>query len=209
MARAPVILVLGGPNGAGKTSISRQLLQSTARVLHFVNADVIAKGLSGFDPERAAFAAGRIMIARMRDLANARESFAFESTRASRSFCPWLADRVAEGYCIHLFYSWVQSPAISIRRVANRVREGGHHVPSNVVRRRYFRSVDNLFKLYLPLFERGGTWRVYDNSRAAPATPELVARGGNRPKRLIYIESAWRRLQERFNEAQEFEQDDA
>jgi predicted ABC-type ATPase len=97
MPPSPSIVIIAGPNGAGKTTISRAVLAETLGIEHFVNADAIAAGLSGFSPQTAAFQAGRIMLARLRELAAARESFAFESTLASRTFAPWLSACAAGG----------------------------------------------------------------------------------------------------------------
>jgi predicted ABC-type ATPase len=160
---SPVIVVVGGPNGAGKTTVSRKLLNDTFGIAEFVNADVIASGLSNFNPERAAFAAGRVMLQRLRELGAAQPptSFAFETTLASRTFAPWLAEMIARGFEFHLAYVWLRSSNLAVRRVRARVAAGGHHVPPDIVRRRYQRSATNLFQLYMPL---ATTWVVFDNS---------------------------------------------
>ena len=98
MPAAPQVIVIGGPNGAGKSTAARGVLRDLLQLGEFVNADTIAAGLAGFAPERTAFAAGRIMLARLHDLAASRTSFAFETTMASRSFVPWLSQLRAEGY---------------------------------------------------------------------------------------------------------------
>jgi predicted ABC-type ATPase len=98
----PSVVIIGGPNGAGKTTISKAVIATLGLPMEFVNADVIAQGLAGSNPERAAVAAGRIMLARLRELADARESFAFETTLASRSFVPWLSTLRGSGYRVHL-----------------------------------------------------------------------------------------------------------
>src|SRR2546423_2715906 len=116
MADSPSVIVLGGPNGAGKTTISRAVLGGVLGLAEFVNADVIAQGLSGFDPERAAFAAGRIMLARLRELAHERANFAFETTMASRTFAPWLAELRRAGYRVHLVFVFLRTPELAIRR---------------------------------------------------------------------------------------------
>jgi predicted ABC-type ATPase len=157
----PTVLVIGGPNGAGKTTISRTVLADALSLIEFVNADVIAQGLSGFNPERAAFAAGRVMLARLRELADARQSFAFESTLASRMFAPWFQSLIDQGWDVNLLYVWLRSPALAVSRVRTRVRKGGHFVPPDVVRRRYFRSAFNLIHLYMPVVT---AWSVFDNS---------------------------------------------
>lgn len=190
---APQVIVIGGPNGAGKSTIARDVLEGTLGITEFVNADTIAAGLSGFDPERAAFAAGRIMLSRLHELAAAGESFAFESTLASRSFAPWLSELAGRGYEVLLLYIWLRSPDLAVRRVRTRVRRGGHAVPELVVRRRYQRSAANFFELYMPTAERSGNWRVYDNSAAAP---RQLAAGGQGVSPVIYHPDDWKRLQE-------------
>lgn len=175
MADIPQVIVIGGPNGAGKTTIAREVLERTLGITEFVNADTIAAGLSGFDPERAAFAAGRVMLARLHELALARVSFAFESTLASRTFAPWLGELISAGFAVHVIYVWLRTPELAIRRVRARVKKGGHGIPDEVVRRRYARSMTNFVKLYQPLAERSGTWSLYDNSNALPY---MIAEGG-------------------------------
>ncbi len=170
------MVVIAGPNGAGKTTISRRVIRESVGIVEFVNADVIAAGLSGFAPERAAFAAGRIMLQRLDDLARDGADFAFETTLASRTFAPWLASRMHEGYRVHLIYVWLRSPRLAVQRVQARVRKGGHEVPADIVRRRYARSMHNLFELYQPLASRDGSWRIFDNSDAMPvAVAEQLA----------------------------------
>lgn len=161
MATTQTIIILAGPNGAGKTTISREVLANTLGITEFVNADVIASGLSGFDPERVAFAAGRIMLARLHELADSNTSFAFESTLASRTFAPWLKRQMTRGYEVHIVYSWLHSPELAVRRVRARIQRGGHSVPPDVVRRRYSQSISNFWNLYRPLALR---WLVLDNS---------------------------------------------
>jgi predicted ABC-type ATPase len=150
-------------------------------VAEFVNADVVATGLSAFHPERAAIMAGRVMLGRIRDLARQRSSFAFETTLASRSFAPWLAKLRRSGYMIHVVFLWLPTADAALDRVAERVRMGGHAVPEDTVRRRFAAGLRNFFTLYRPL---SATWRMYDNSRAGK--PRLIARGtGNRPTRVV------------------------
>src|SRR5438445_608568 len=130
-------------------------------VTEFVNADMIASGLSAFRPESVAITAGRIMLARMRQLAAARENFAFETTLASRSFAPWLASLKESGYHVHLLFLWLRNAELAASRVAERVRLGGHDVPAYVVRRRYANGSRNFFLLYRPLTD---SWEFLDNS---------------------------------------------
>jgi predicted ABC-type ATPase len=167
---APHLVVLGGPNGAGKSTTATQLLVGTLEVNEFVNADVIAQGLSAFQPEGAAVEAGRIMIRRMRQLAEQKVTFAFETTMAGRSYVSWLAKLSHQGYLIHVLFLWLPSVDMAIARVAERVRMGGHDVPEETIRRRYGAGWNNFLGLYMPL---ATSWRVHDNSDLW--SPRLVA----------------------------------
>ena len=158
----PHVLVIAGPNGAGKSTAARSFLRSPLSLLEFVNADVIAQGLSAFNPDAAAIQAGRIMLARLKQLAEERASFAFETTLASRSFARWIQELCGTGYVFDLFFFWIPSAELAIDRVATRVQQGGHHVPPHVVRRRYSRGISNFFRIYSRL---ATNWRFYDNSR--------------------------------------------
>lgn len=157
----PHLIVLAGPNGAGKTTASKDLLEGALSVHEFVNADRIAQGLSAFDPESVALTSGRIMLERLRDLARERMNFAFETTLASRSFAPWIKELKKSEYEFRLVYYWLRSPELAVERVADRIRFGGHHVPEEVIRRRYEGGLRNFFQLYRPMAD---TWRFFDNS---------------------------------------------
>ncbi len=167
----PRVAVLAGINGAGKTTASRSILTNVLRIPTFVNADAIARGLNGLNPEGEAVRAGRIMLDQLHDLAARRESFALETTLSARTYASWLAGLRATGYEVHLFYYWLRSPDMAVSRVADRVRAGGHHIPEDTIRRRYSRSVRNFLELYRPVTDH---WRVYDNSDASPS---LIAVG--------------------------------
>jgi predicted ABC-type ATPase len=186
----PSIVILAGPNGAGKSTAAPELLQGELAVTDFVNADVIARGLSAFDPDRAAMAAGRVMLARLEDLARQRESFAFETTLASRSFAPWLRDLRASGYAVHLFFLWLSSADLAVQRVADRVRAGGHDVPADTIRRRYRAGVRNLFSLYKPIVT---TWAVYDCSGLKS---QLIAEGLESTPLKVYDREVWAAVQQ-------------
>jgi predicted ABC-type ATPase len=181
----PSVVILAGPNGAGKSTAAPALLQDALGVDEFVNADIIARGLSASDPGSVEFAAGRVMRTRLRNLGEQRVSFAFETTLASRSFAPWLVSLGASGYEIHLVFLWLPSADFAIARVAERVRAGGHDVPAAIVRRRYAAGLRNFFRLYEPLVS---TWTLYDSSGPEP---RLVAdRLESEPER-IYDEGVW------------------
>jgi predicted ABC-type ATPase len=187
---SPRAVILGGPNGAGKTTAARGLLHGLIELGEFVNADTIASGLSGFAPDRAAFAAGRIMLSRLHELAESRANFAFETTMASRSFAPWLEQlRKTNGYETHIAYFWLRSPRLAAQRVARRVREGGHNIPPETIERRYHRGLQNFFDLYLPI---ATTWVVFDNS--AEGSPLLVASGRQSEPIIIHDSPSWQRI---------------
>ncbi len=170
---SPNLVILAGPNGAGKSTSAESILKDALGIDAFVNADVIARGLSGFEPERVSLAAGRIMRTRLRELARQRASFAFETTLATRSFAPWIAELVRHGYEFHLVFLWLPHPDLAVARVAARVRDGGHDVPEETVRRRYDSGLANFFGLYQPMAR---TWKLCDNSGVP--TARLVAAGG-------------------------------
>ncbi|QEL14596.1 zeta toxin family protein [Limnoglobus roseus] len=157
----PRVVVLAGINGAGKTTASQDLLTRVLEIPTFVNADAIARGLNGLNPEAEAFRAGRIMLQQMDRLAEQRESFAFETTLAARTYASWLGDLRIAGYEVYLFYYWLESPELAIGRVASRVKSGGHFVPDDTIRQRYSRSVRNFFELYR---QHADVWEVNENS---------------------------------------------
>ncbi|HEY4213159.1 MAG TPA: zeta toxin family protein [Steroidobacteraceae bacterium] len=159
------VVVIAGPNGAGKSTTAPAVLRDALKVHEFVNADTIAAGLSAFSPEIVSIPAGRMMLRRIRQLADERRGFAFETTLASRSFVPWLRHLQNSGYKFHLVYLWLPIVELALARVAERVRRGGHAVPEDVVRRRYDRSLHNFFNLYSQFAD---SWLMLDNSLRPP-----------------------------------------
>ncbi len=182
--KRPHLIVIAGPNGAGKSTTAPSLLKGTLKVTEFVNADLIAQGLSGFKPEGAVFHAGRVMLERIHYLVKKRADFAFETTLASKSFAPWIRDLSKTGYDFHLVFLWLPNEEFAIARVAERVSMGGHNVPEKTIRRRYHAGIKNFFRLYKPLAD---FWRVYDNSRSTG--PYLIASGNkSEPDNIKNIE---------------------
>ena len=157
----PRVVILGGINGAGKTTASRAVLADVLKIPTFVNADAIARGLNGLNPEAESFRAGRLMLQEMARLVEARADFAFETTLSARTYAAWLKTLRVLGYETYFFYYWLRSPELAISRVAARVKSGGHHVPDVDIRRRYARSVRNFIELYRPVADH---WEVYDNT---------------------------------------------
>lgn len=187
----PYLVVIGGPNGAGKSTVAPGLLAGYLGITTFVNADVIARGLSGFDPDGANIEAGKVMLRRLRELAGDGEDFAFETTLASRSFAGWIAELQAErGYRFLLNYVWSGSVETCLRRVEGRARAGDHSVPPEVVHRRYSAGLRNFFELYRPISD---AWAVFDNSRAEIAVRPVADGTGGRVER-VYDPATWNRI---------------
>ena len=185
---APRVVVFAGPNGADKSTHADAILAALG-IDTFVNADYIARGLSGRNTDAVAFEAGRIMLRRLRQLGNARADFAFESTLSSRSFARFLQGLKAEGYAVAIYYFSLANAQLAVRRVKLRVALGGHDVPADVVKRRFSRSLKNFFQLYVPLADE---WTLFDNSSATQALP-VAAHHANQ---LIVTEPAtWHKLQ--------------
>lgn len=170
--KTPHVIIIAGPNGAGKSTTAPAVLQGALGVTEFVNADTIAAGLSAFNPEKAAFHAGRVMLERLQQLADNDENFAFETTLASKTFAHWLKTLKLRGYAFHLIYLWLPSPEFAVARVAERVRIGGHNVPEKTINRRYHAGLKNFFNLYRPLAD---SWYFHDNSQNTG--PLLLASG--------------------------------
>ncbi|CAN5744223.1 zeta toxin family protein [soil metagenome] len=186
----PYIIVVGGPNGAGKSTIARRVFAETVGLHEFVNADVIATGLSAFNPQSKALAAGRVMLARLRELAEQRLSFAFESTLSSRTFAVWLREQQIRGYEISVIYIFLRNRELSEDRVRIRVAGGGHDIPVEDLRRRFGRSAWNFINLYAPLAD---SWAVYDNSEAEPETTATFDREDGL---VVFNEVVWSQLNE-------------
>jgi len=163
--KRPICIVIAGPNGAGKTTFAREFLPKDADVLHFVNADLIASGLSPLRPELAALAAGRLVLKELDRLARARLNFAFESTLSGLTYVGRLKKWRAAGYRIEIIYLRLSSARLALRRIAARVKQGGHNVPRADVIRRFDRSWKHFQNIYSLLAD---TWTVYDNSHDKP-----------------------------------------
>jgi predicted ABC-type ATPase len=157
--------IIAGPNGAGKTTFARDFLPKYAHCREFLNADLMAAGISPFDPDSAAISAGRLLLTRMRELIRQERSFGFETTLAGRGNVRILHDMKLRGYHLHLFYLWLPNVELAIARVARRVEEGGHNVAEEVIRRRFSMGMRNLSEFYLPLFD---AWMLFDSSTPHP-----------------------------------------
>ena len=169
--RRPRCILIAGPNGAGKTTFARRYLPENAGVVHFVNADLIASGLSPLKPEIAAIAAARMVLGELDRLVADRADFAFETTLSGLTYLRRLNSWKRAGYRIDIVYLKLSSSRLALRRVAARVRQGGHNVPQADVARRFVRGWDNFQRVYRSLAD---SWAVYDNSGRAP---QLLEKG--------------------------------
>ena len=165
------ILIIAGPNGAGKTTFATEFLPNEADCPNFVNADLIAAGLSPFRADLVGFQAGRLMLRQIHEHARRRESFAFETTLSGLGYSRWTRRWQKDGYRVKLFFLRLPNPEAAIARVAQRVSEGGHNVPELVVRRRFHAGLRNYELVYRGIVNE---WAEYDNSGA---TPKLLAEG--------------------------------
>jgi predicted ABC-type ATPase len=168
------LYIIAGPNGSGKTTFARKFLPQYVECLEFVNADFIAGGLSPFAPERAALHAGRLMLERIHSLADRGVDFGFETTLSGKTYVQLLHRMKNSGYFVHLFFLWIPNAELAIERIKLRVRNGGHHIPDEVVRRRFGRSLLNFFRTYQPLAD---SWTIFDNSADIPKMIALSESG--------------------------------
>ncbi|MBF0159989.1 MAG: zeta toxin family protein [Magnetococcales bacterium] len=163
------ILIIAGPNGAGKTTFASALLPKRDECRQFVNADLIAAGLSPFAPEAETVRAGRLMLDRIHDLVRQGVSFAFETTLSGRGYAAHIADWQQRGYRVKLFFLRLPDADFAVRRVRLRVRMGGHDVAEETIRRRFVKGWRNFQEVYQPLMD---AWALYDNSGPAPVLLE-------------------------------------
>ena len=180
MSKLPKLYIIAGCNGAGKTTASFTILPEVLGCKEFINADEIAKGLSPFQPESVAVQAGRIMLARMDELLQKGETFAFETTLATKSYKQKIEWAQANGYEVTLLFFWLDSPNIAKERVAQRVAEGGHNIPLETIERRYYNGIANLFTIYIDMVD---ICYIFDNSEGERTPIAKKYKGG---KEIIY-----------------------
>ena len=171
----PNLYIIAGCNGAGKTTTSYVMLPNLLDCKEFINADEIAKGLSPFAPETVSIEAGRIMLMRIKEKMRQGEDFAIETTLSPKSYVKLIHQAHELGYFVTLMFFWLNSPELAIIRVAERIRNGGHFVSEDVIRRRYDAGKENLFNLYIPVSDY---WILIDNS----TMPFEIVAEGNREK---------------------------
>jgi len=187
------LFIIAGPNGAGKTTASYTVLPEMLDCREFVNADEIARGISPFQSDKAGIDAGRLMLHRIKELIKHNVDFAFETTLSTRSYVNTILKAKKSGYFVTLVFFWLRSPNLAIERVKTRVKEGGHNIPVEVIKRRYISGVKNLFNLYIPVTDY---WMIIDNSE----NPfKLIAEGYADNKKQINDIITWEEINKLAN----------
>ena len=171
----PILYIIAGPNGVGKTTFADHYLPDEAKHLEFVNVDLIARGLSPYDPDSVAIEAGRIALRRIRELIEQRAGFTWETTLSGKTAMTWLRQARQVGYELKAYFLWVRDLEIAMRRVRQRVTEGGHNIREEVSRRRFMKTIQNFFDVYRPLLY---SWKLLENDASG--------------QRLLAIEKAGR-----------------
>ena len=186
------LYIIAGCNGAGKTTASFTILPEVLGCKEFINADEIAKGLSPFQPESVAMQAGRIMLARMDELLQKGETFAFETTLATKSYKQKIEWAQVNGYEVTLLFFWLDSPNMAKKRVAQRVAEGGHSIPTETIERRYHNGIANLFAIYMDMVD---ICYIFDNSEGE-RTP--IAKKYKGEKEIIYNTNLYNQMKNSY-----------
>lgn len=164
MSGQPNLYIIAGPNGAGKTTFAKEFLPQFAKCDRFVNADSLASGLS-LSPQQAALRAGRLLLDEINRLAKENQEFAFETTLSGKAYLSFLKELKSQNYSINLFFLWIPDIKLSLARIADRVKRGGHDIPEKVVRRRFHKGIKHLFHLCRPVLD---SWMLFDNSGTIP-----------------------------------------
>lgn len=165
----PTLYIIAGCNGAGKTTASFTILPDILNCNQFINADEIAKGLSPFDPNSVAIEAGRLMLKRIDELLPIKKTFSIETTLATKSYVNLITKAHDLDYKIVLLFFFLDSPELAFQRVSQRVAEGGHDIPTHIIKRRYIAGIKNLFELFIPIVDY---WMITDNSNL---TSKIIA----------------------------------
>ena len=184
------LYIISGCNGAGKTTASYTVLPEILDCREFVNADEIARGLSPFNPDSMAIEAGRLMLRRIEDLLNRDKTFSIETTLATKSYLNLVRRAQAKGYQVHLLFFWLRTPELAVLRVAERVQNGGHNIPEDIIRRRYVAGINNLFRLFISEVDY---WGIYDNSEQ----PRIKIASGSKGKEIdVFNEELYKSIKE-------------
>lgn len=179
----PHLYIIAGPNGSGKTTFANKFLPQYAKCDEFINSDLIAKGFSPFNPDKAAIRSGRLVLLLIRELGKSKKNFGFETTLSGKTYVSYIKALKQQGYIVHLYFLRLSGPALACRRVMDRVRQGGHNVPRDDIRRRFKTGISNFFTLYEPLAD---SWVLFDNSGKEPV---LVAK--KEPELIIFDKKIW------------------
>jgi predicted ABC-type ATPase len=179
----PHLYIIAGPNGSGKTTFANKFLPQYAKCDEFINSDLIAKGFSPFNPEKAAIRSGRIVLSLIREIGRSKKNFGFETTLSGRTYVSYIESLKQQGYVVHLYFLRLSGPALACRRVIDRVKQGGHNVPPVDIRRRFKTGIKNFFTLYEPLAD---SWALFDNSGKKPV---LIAQ--REPDLKIFDKKVW------------------
>ncbi|MDE6647923.1 MAG: zeta toxin family protein [Prevotella sp.] len=183
------LYIISGCNGAGKTTASYTVLPEILDCREFVNADEIARGLSPFNPESVAIEAGRLMLQRIEELLGKDVTFSIETTLATKSYINLVRNAQKQGYSVKLLFFWLRNPELAIQRVAERVENGGHNIPEDIIRRRYIAGINNLFRLFMNEVD---SWVIFDNSENPR---KLIASGGRNADTIIDEEMLYSTIQ--------------
>jgi predicted ABC-type ATPase len=170
----PTLYIIAGPNGVGKTTFADRYLPYEAKQLEFVNADLIARGLSPYNPEAVAIEAGRLMLRRVRELISHHTGFTWETTMSGKTSVSWLRQAREAGYDLKAYFLWVRDPETTIRRIRQRVVEGGHNITEDVSRRRFFKTIQHFFTIYRPLMS---SWKLLQNELPGPRLLAIEKQG--------------------------------
>lgn len=190
----PQLFILAGCNGAGKTTASKILLPEVFEIETFVNADIIAAKLNPDNPESVAIQAGRMMLGQIDELLSQKKSFVLETTLATKSYVELVKKAQNLDYEVTLTYFWLESADHAIERVARRVKQGGHNIPDDVVKRRYENGIRNMFKLFMPIVNK---WTIYDNSDYTEGRSIMIAEKLTEEGGVITLNSElWEKLQQ-------------
>ena len=177
------LYIISGCNGAGKTTASVTILPEILKCKEFVNADEIARGVSPFNPESVAIQAGKLMLQRIEYLIRGNDSFSIETTLSTKTYAALVEKAHQNGFEVQLLYFWLPTPEHAVARVAQRVKEGGHNIPKDVIYRRYYSGIKNLLEIFIPIVDY---WVIVDNSKNPR---EIIAEDG-----IIYNKSPFNKI---------------